>query len=316
MTDAELERMVRRMMAEQLQEFRRQMAMPVVQPPVLVGVPEMDVEFFENQQRQFELSTKNSTTVRVATGMLLGVLPTSFVWNDAPFVELAATNGQKVYAKVVVGADGAVSSRTIAVAGSVPADTTTDFHCEIGTFGSTTSTNTRFGPIEWLLNNGDPSATAGSGESIASLVKTPTLDGSGTFAVRRLKSANNRLTIAESGNLVTFTAAAGGTSVTPYSMNWGTATTAYTDTWSKAAPPGGTDGVEWQGPRLIEVGSYGGGIDTTDSNMDTTTWEGFRFTLFTRKLKFDSAGALVSIAAENAQTLMSDNDYFAIVVSP
>ena len=95
--------------------------------------------------------------VRVKYSTLAGVAPTSPTPNDQDDWEFTFADGNKIYGKVVVNqTTGAVSARTLHSAASVPADTNTDFHVEIGTMWQTGSgdsirrgtTNARYGPID------------------------------------------------------------------------------------------------------------------------------------------------------------------------
>jgi hypothetical protein len=90
-------------------------------------------------------------------------------------------------------------------------------------------------------------------------------------------------------------AVGGGTAVTPYEM-LSVPSVLNADTWDVTAPPGGTDGVIWHGPRF----NYEVGADdtTTDSASDTTDWTLREQILVSRSLTFSSTGQLVAISAE------------------
>lgn len=87
-----------------------------------------------------------------------------------------------------------------------------------------------------------------------------------------------------------------GTHVSPYQM-LKTASTICVDTWSITAPPVGTDGVIWDGPRIIYAVRVPDET-TTDSATHTTTWTILDEYLLSRICTYDSAGRLVAISAE------------------
>ena len=90
-----------------------------------------------------------------------------------------------------------------------------------------------------------------------------------------------------------------GTADVPFQMSWSdTQFSAYADTWSIDAPPGGTDGVYWKGPRLVSRPTTPHFLTYTDSDGDTLDIQTANFAFFTRQMTFTSSGRLSAISAE------------------
>jgi hypothetical protein len=71
------------------------------------------------------------------------------------------------------------------------------------------------------------------------------------------------------------------------------------DSWDVTAPPPGTSGVAYAGPRIFGGPTSVTPVTVTDSNGDTSDWETVTLTLATREMSFDASGRLVYIYPED-----------------
>lgn len=91
--------------------------------------------------------------VRVVASLLVDDLPDDMHAGDAPPFYLSVSDGQIIYGRITIDdATGEVLSRTIENATTVPDDTGTDFHQQIGSVhidagGPTKAVNVQYGPI-------------------------------------------------------------------------------------------------------------------------------------------------------------------------
>lgn len=103
----------------------------------------------------------------------------------------------------------------------------------------------------------------------------------------------------------------GGEVDAPYEMEWDlTDPGIKLDSWDRDAPPPGTKGVIWQGPRLVihRVTNY---VNTIDDNGDETAWAAYNaFTLNSRTITYDSKGAVQAISIEQPV----NSDFGSIVI--